>query len=656
MKDKMKENKRMVIAAICVVLAALFLTVIFWGLGSGQRKLNSFLDLGQKYLEDMAYEDAILVFDEAIAIDPKCAEAYLGKAQAQYALGQVDEAISTLREGIEKVDDGTELEAYLQQILDELETAAKEAEKAAVEAAKAEAPLVLNYSEIVRKTDTEDPEIQLEVLGGESPENYTWESDNLECAVVSDTGLVTCKPIEGYATILVSNKYGKSDICNVYINDYEWIDEHEVVRFEAEDQEKDGDRFLMAVPVEDGMRIDQVCSSGELSEWVYYSGDVVIPEHLTYRGQTVPVTEITHLGGNKGLKSLSIPSTVSEVEYGLQGCLTLEKVEVAKENPYYQSVDGVLFSKDGKELLVYPALRPGNSYMVPREVESISDGAFTGCKNLTEILVEEGNTNYKSVDGVLMTEGDEGGDCLFAYPMGKKAARYVVPESVTELADDAFYGSILEDVVCKSVTYIYSSSFAECSKLRRLEGGSATRSISVYSSSVVEIAGVEEMNDLESLSIGISYGQEAQTANLQKLGQLKSLKSLDIRGIKDSAGLTWLKELQNLETVYLTGVEMDTADLSILQELPNVNKLGVGLIKNLSDISWIEGMQNLSALSVEADNVGVEDFTGLLEMPNLRNVSITSNTHHDGIKEQFEKMQEENTDRYFSYYEYEGYE
>lgn len=205
MISRIKENRKMVITAIGIVLLVLFLAVIFAGSGSEQRKLNGLLDLGQKYLEDMAYEDAILVFDEVIAIDPKCVQAYLGKAQAQYALGQIEEAVSTLQKGIGQVDDSTELETFLQQILDEQ-----------VEAARAEAPLLLNCSRIVRKTDTEDPEIQLEVLGGEAPENYIWESDNPECAVVSDTGLVTCQPTEGEAIIQVSNEYGKSDSCYIY--------------------------------------------------------------------------------------------------------------------------------------------------------------------------------------------------------------------------------------------------------------------------------------------------------------------------------------------------------------------------------------------------------------------------------------------------------
>lgn len=663
MTDKIKENKKMAIAAVCVILAVILFAVIFVLSGSGRRKLNDFLDLGNKYLDDMNYEEAILVFDEAIAIDPKCAEAYLGKAQAQYALGQVDEAVSTLREGIERVDDSTELEAYLQQILDELEAEAAAAEAAAIEAARAEAPLLLNYASITRTTDTENPEIQLEVLGSEEElENYTWESDNPECATVSDTGLVTCQPVEGGAVIQVTNQYGKTDSCYVYINNPEWGRDSETIRYEMEEGNLAEDRLLSATPNEEGDGMCITLGYSTLGGWVYYSGDVVIPEHLVYKGQSVPVTSIDYMAfaWSEDLESLSIPASVSEISAfsysnGLSECLNLEKIEVAEGNPSYKSVDGVLFSKDGTQLLAYPASRPGDSYTVPKEVEKISDRAFKGCKNLKEILVEEGNPNYRSVDGVLFTENYDGGDCLFAYPIGNEADRYVVPETVTGIANDAFYGSNLEDVVCRSVAYIDSIDFPKCDRLRRLEGGSVTKSIHIYEQNIVEIAGVEEMENLESLSIGVTGGED-RTADLENLGQLKSLKSLEMSGIRDSSGFAWLGELENLTTFSLYNEEINVKDLSILQNLPDLDTLSIGVIKDLSDLSWLEGMQNLSALYLEVDEIEVEDFTGLLEMPNLRNVSIGSHTHHDGLEEQFEKMQEESTERYFSYYEYEDYE
>lgn len=439
----------------------------------------------------------------------------------------------------------------------------------------------------------------------------------------------------------------------IYIGTGDWVYESETIRYEMEGNDLIENELLSASPIKDGEEMMINAGYNSLSEWVYYSGDVVIPDHLMYKGQAVPVTSIGYLSACVELESLSIPSTVNELHPGIENCLKLKKIEVAEGNPSYKSVDGVLFSKDGKELLAYPALRPDDSYTIPKEVETIPDGVFRGCENLKEILVEEGNPNYKSVDGVLFAKGLDGGDCLFAYPIGNKATRFVIPETVTEIKSDAFYRSILEDVVCKSVEYIGSDVFKNCNQLRRLEGGSATKSIHLYTEHTVEIAGIEEMNNLESLSVDVYGDENGQITDLGNIGQLKNLKFLSIEGVKISSGLEWLEELQNLESFSSWSANVNVKDLYLLQKLPYLNSVSVGEVEDLSDLSWLEGMQSLSTLSLNVESIEVKDFTILLKMPNLRNVTIRTHTHYNGLKEMFEEMQEENTEKFFSYFEFE---
>ena len=57
---------------------------------------------------------------------------------------------------------------------------------------------------------------------------------------------------------------------------------------------------------------------------------------------------------------------------GLYDC-TVTAYEVPEDHPLYKSVDGVLFSKDGKTLISYPNGRRGTHYDVPAGTERISD-------------------------------------------------------------------------------------------------------------------------------------------------------------------------------------------------------------------------------------------------------------------------------------------
>lgn len=60
-------------------------------------------------------------------------------------------------------------------------------------------------------------------------------------------------------------------------------------------------------------------------------------------------------------------------------CKSLENIWVDSANTHFTSLDGVLYSKDLKELIVYPAGRTALTYNIPNTVETIGQAAFNGC-------------------------------------------------------------------------------------------------------------------------------------------------------------------------------------------------------------------------------------------------------------------------------------
>lgn len=75
----------------------------------------------------------------------------------------------------------------------------------------------------------------------------------------------------------------------------------------------------------------------------------------------------------------------------------LETIIVDKKNKNLKSVDGILFSKDGTNLLKYPAKKAGKEYSIPDDVESICYGAFSGCQLYTVYYPKQkiGIENYE---------------------------------------------------------------------------------------------------------------------------------------------------------------------------------------------------------------------------------------------------------------------
>ena len=76
-----------------IVLVAVLLT----SCGSKAATATDKIELGQKYLTELNYTEAIASFTEAIKLDPNNVQAYMGRAEAYVALGEYDKALADYR-------------------------------------------------------------------------------------------------------------------------------------------------------------------------------------------------------------------------------------------------------------------------------------------------------------------------------------------------------------------------------------------------------------------------------------------------------------------------------------------------------------------------------------------------------------------------------
>ncbi|MCD8106455.1 MAG: tetratricopeptide repeat protein [Oscillospiraceae bacterium] len=106
---------------LSIILTVTITLTLFTSCASASKALAStYLDLGEKYLTDLNYEQAIVYFNKLIEVEPKNTRAYTGAAEAYAAMGDTASAIAILEQGIEAVDDPTELEEMLTVLLAEL--------------------------------------------------------------------------------------------------------------------------------------------------------------------------------------------------------------------------------------------------------------------------------------------------------------------------------------------------------------------------------------------------------------------------------------------------------------------------------------------------------------------------------------------------------
>ena len=256
-------------------------------------------------------------------------------------------------------------------------------------------------------------------------------------------------------------------------------------------------------------------------------GDVVVPETIdgmpvtgiaarAFENQTT-ITSITlpdvliSIGieafyGCTSLTSLDLPARAFFIgSQSFVGCDNLSAINIDDASLAYRSIDGVVFDKPGEALVVYPPGKSGHyvvpsgtttireyaisnspgltSTEIPSSVTSIAVGNFSRCPSLLMIDVTEGNSAFKSVEGILFTKD---GTVLSAYPAAKLGA-YVVPDGVRAIGSEAFIEcSGLSSVrIPASVANIYLRAFAECPELSEVffEGDVPVRSDDVLQGS-----------------------------------------------------------------------------------------------------------------------------------------------------------------------------
>ena len=104
--SKKKTRNLLIGIAVVVAVAGLsaFIGVNAYNHAPAQR-LSRQLDLGQRYLSELNYEAAVAVFTEAIVIEPKAPDAYIGLADAYDGLGEWEKAMEVLEDGWKETED-----------------------------------------------------------------------------------------------------------------------------------------------------------------------------------------------------------------------------------------------------------------------------------------------------------------------------------------------------------------------------------------------------------------------------------------------------------------------------------------------------------------------------------------------------------------------
>ena len=159
-------------------------------------------------------------------------------------------------------------------------------------------------------------------------------------------------------------------------------------------------------------------------------GDSAFAHCVNITSVSIPES-VTHIGDwafdlCENLKSIKIPRNVAHIGIKVfANCSRLKSIEVDPNNKYFKSIDGNLYTIDGKTFKHYAVGKNETSFDIPDGVTTIEKGAFFGCPKLTTVNIP---------DSVISLDDDAFVGVFFYFTA-------IIPDNLKNISEKAFSNS-----------------------------------------------------------------------------------------------------------------------------------------------------------------------------------------------------------------------
>ena len=197
--------------------------------------------------------------------------------------------------------------------------------------------------------------------------------------------------------------------------------------------------------------VDGVLFNKDQTELVWY------PTQKEGNSYNMPTT-VTKIGemaftSNSNLINVIMPDSVEEIsDQAFSYCKNLESVTFSNA-----------LTKIGRESF-YECYKL-TQITIPKSVTEIAGDAFYKCTGITELVLEDGNLNYISVDGIIYNKDIT--DIIY-YPLVLSQTSYIIPETIESINRYTFWkcNNLNEITIPASVTSVSDNVFGDCNNLQ----------------------------------------------------------------------------------------------------------------------------------------------------------------------------------------------
>ena len=343
----------------------------------------------------------------------------------------------------------------------------------------------------------------------------------------------------------------------------------------------------------------------EIKEEVFYGckslSDIIIPDNIKS-------IESLAFGSCSQLKTINIPKRLTNIDFfdnknhscydiynisPFMGCSSLVSFSVAKTNPVFSAIDGVLYNKNKTVLICFPEGIKGE-FTIPESVREIASFAFCN-SNLSSIIIGK---NVKKIG-------------IGAFCGSKLLTSIELPAKLKKIREMTFYGCTeLKTIkLPEGIKKIEELAFAGCAALISIE----------LPNNIKEIGNQVFANCTALTAINLPN-------NLETIGNLTFENCKALKSLKLPQGLKYFYKIRDNESYNNPyGLISTCPDLSIsIDERNPFFSIKDGVLFNKDSTKLLGCLTDIKGIYKIPASVKVIMFDAFLNMDNLTSVSMSN--------------------------------
>ena len=311
------------------------------------------------------------------------------------------------------------------------------------------------------------------------------------------------------------------------------------------------------------------------------------------------VTEIdgSAFEGCASLASIDIPANVTNiVEYAFYGCKNLASINVDDKNTTYASVDGVLYNKE-KTILIQAPCKIQGVFTIPSGVTNIASGAFGSCEGLTGVEIPNTVTSISE----------------FAFEDCTGLTNLTIPSSVKYIEWKAFKGCENLDVVIRNAeedVTVGSGALDDCKSVtwKIIDESESPLKFKVLTETTAEV--IKENCVEGSVTIPSKVVIDGKTYSVV------SIASYAFKNCKGLTNITIPSSVVNIGTDAFANSGLTTIELP-----SSITSIGFGLFLACSDLVSVK-------IPLSVESIGESAF---VDCTSLTNLELSSSVETIGV-------------------------